>query len=382
MSKLPFRKFHLLKLLEEYDKSNHPIDRAVHLYFRAHKALGSKDRNYIAETAYLMMRWKGLLDFLTQESSWESRLNAIESQDLKQTSENPEIPLHIRASFPKELYEKIVSSHDANGHQLCLDSNEKAPTCIRVNRLKTTRDELLALWKEKYSVSPCLHSSDGIYFHEKINFSQLPEFSQGLFEVQDEGSQQLANLVLAKPGDHVLDYCAGAGGKSLAIAPNMKQKGQLWLHDIRPWALEEAKKRMKRAGVQNAQILLPNDPKQKKLKSKCDYVLVDAPCSGTGTLRRNPDMKWRFSAEMLEQLVGQQRAIFEKALSFVKPGGQIIYCTCSLLKEENQRQKEHFLATYPIKQAAEEWVSLPTSGGMDGFYGVVFEKLSFPWTFS
>ncbi|MEX1012942.1 MAG: RsmB/NOP family class I SAM-dependent RNA methyltransferase [Waddliaceae bacterium] len=374
MSKLPFQKFHLLKVLEEYESQNLPLDRTVHLYFRAHKALGSKDRAYIAETAYFMMRWKSLLDYCSQQSDWESRLAFVESFDLKQSLENSAIPMHIRASFPKELYERIVDSHPEIGHQLCLDSNEKAPTCIRVNSLKTSRDALLALWKEKYNLSPSLQSPLGIYIHEKMNFFQLPEFKQGLFEVQDEGSQLLADLVQAKPGDHILDYCAGSGGKTLAIAPKMKQKGQLWLHDIRPWALEEAKKRMKRAGVQNAQILLPDDNKQKKLKSKCDIVLVDAPCSGTGTLRRNPDMKWRFSIAMLEQLISLQRVIFEKALSFVKPGSQIVYGTCSLLKEENQSQKEHFLATYPIKQVGEEFITMPTPGGTDGFYGVVFEK--------
>ncbi len=123
----------------------------------------------------------------------------------------------------------------------------------------------------------------------------MPEFKQGLFEVQDEGSQLIANLMDPTPGDQVMDYCAGSGGKTLAFAPKMQHRGQIYLHDIRPWALDEARKRLKRAGIQNAQVVLPEDPKLNKLRGKMDWVLVDAPCTGSGTFRRNPDMKWKFS---------------------------------------------------------------------------------------
>lgn len=234
---------------------------------------------------------------------------------------------------------------------------------------------MLSLWKGKYEVSPCQLAPHGIVFHKKINFFNLPEFKEGLFEVQDEGSQLVADLCRVEPGEQVLDYCSGSGGKTLAFAYRMQQKGQIFLHDIRDHILAEAKKRLKRAGIQNAQIIEYESPKLKKLKKKMDWVLVDAPCSGTGTLRRNPDMKWKFSEEALRRLVGEQRMIFEKALSFLKPSGKIVYATCSILKEENEEQISHFLKTYPLELAADPFRSLPQKDSMDGFFGAVFKKL-------
>lgn len=201
----------------------------------------------------------------------------------------------------------------------------------------------------------------------------MPEFKKGLFEVQDEGSQLLAALVKAEPGQLVMDYCAGSGGKTLAFAPLMHNKGQIFLHDIRSYALIEARKRLKRAGIQNAQIVLAEDEKLKKLKKKMDWVLVDAPCSGTGTMRRNPDMKWAFTEDTIPRLVGQQRTIFEKALSYLHPQGKIIYATCSLLKEENEEQVTHFLKTYSLKLVAPFFQTKPSKGEMDGFFGAIFE---------
>jgi 16S rRNA C967 or C1407 C5-methylase (RsmB/RsmF family) len=171
-----------------------------------------------------------------------------------------------------------------------------------------------------------------------------------------------------------MDYCAGAGGKTLAFAPHMQNSGQVFLHDVRKHALLECRKRLKRAGIQNAQQIASDDTARlKKLKKKMDWVLVDAPCSGTGTLRRNPDMKWKFETQMLQRLIGQQRMIFEKALSFLKPGGRIVYGTCSILKEENQEQTDHILRTYPLEIEGEILKTVPRVGEMDGFYGVVFK---------
>jgi 16S rRNA C967 or C1407 C5-methylase (RsmB/RsmF family) len=223
-------------------------------------------------------------------------------------------------------------------------------------------------------VVPTSTSPLGITFQKKINFFELPEFKEGLFEVQDEGSQLLAFLVKAKPGQQVLDYCAGSGGKTLAFAPSMQNKGQIFLHDVRPKALLECRKRLRRAGIQNAQTVAHDSPKLSKLKKKMDWVLVDAPCTGTGTLRRNPDMKWKFSQEILSRLIGQQRMIFEKALSYMRPEGRIVYATCSILQEENQEQIEHFLKTYSLELEGETFQTFPALGGMDGFFGAILKK--------
>lgn len=373
--KIAFREFHLFALLEEWSKQQLPLDLFISNYFRAHKALGSKDRAFLAETIYAMVRWQALLDHLIGSPyTWQRRFQAYTSTDLEKLKEDSSIPAHIRLSCPESLYNLIVKSHGLQiANQIALDSNKPAPTTVRANILKTTRDALIQRWKDTFPVTPCKYSTTGITFAKKTNFFTLPEFKEGLFEVQDEGSQLLAALVKVQPNQLVLDYCAGSGGKTLAFAPQMQNKGQIYLHDIRPWALQEAKKRLKRAGIQNYQILLPDSPHSKKLKKKMDWVLADVPCSGTGTLRRNPDMKWRFTEEMVERLVGQQRTIFEKALSFLSLNGRIVYATCSLLNEENQEQIDHFLKTYPLELEGNIFQSLPSEGNMDGFFGAVFK---------
>jgi 16S rRNA C967 or C1407 C5-methylase (RsmB/RsmF family) len=364
-----------LALLEAYSKQTLPLDFFISQYFREHTSLGSKDRAFVAETVYALVRWQALLDYIAPSPSWKDRFQAYLEADLAQLQLREDIPLATRVSFPSHLFDLLVEQYgEAKTQEFCLVSNTPAPTTVRANALKISRDALLERWKDHYDVSPALVAPHGIIFHKKINFFQLPEFKEGLFEVQDEGSQLLAGLMHVQPGQQVLDYCGGSGGKTLAFAPALREKGQIYVHDIRPYALQEAKKRLKRAGIQNSQILLPTSPNLSKLKKKMDWVLVDAPCSGTGTLRRNPDMKWKYDADMIDRLVGQQRAIFEKALSFMRPDGHIVYATCSVLKEENERQVDHFIQTYNLQIEGETFQSFPTLGGMDGFFGVVLKR--------
>lgn len=375
---LSFQEHHLFQILKRYDLQHLPLDLFLSHYFKAHRALGSKDRKLISEAIYGMIRWQKLLDFLVgKQNSWESRYAIYKNFQPENYLLATQIPLHVRISFPQDLFELLTSQYGVEkATRLCQICNTPAPTTIRVNTLKITREELLNRWKSQYDVLPCEFSPQGILFKKRIPFFELEEFKKGFFEVQDEGSQLLANLVQPTPGDQILDFCAGSGGKTLAFAPYMHGKGQIYLHDIRETALEQAKRRLSRAGIQNAQLLYPEHKTLEKLKRKMDWVLVDAPCSGSGTLRRNPDMKWKFSVEMLEGLAGQQRTIFEKALSFVKPGGKIIYGTCSILNIENELQVDHFIKTYSLKMIGSPFVSLPTFGGMDGFFGAVFEKPS------
>lgn len=375
MAKIPFREHHLFQLLNSYDQQTLPLDLFISFYFRDNKSLGSKDRGFVAEAVYTLIRWKGLLDYFCDEAfrTWESRYEILQTIDFAKVQTDATIPQHIRLSFPEELYDLIIDSHgEEKGKEICFASNYPAPTTVRANALKTTREDLLERWKSVYDVIPCSQAPYGIIFRKKTHFFSLPEFAEGLFEVQDEGSQLLANLVQVLPGQAVMDYCAGSGGKTLAFAPFMQRTGQIFLHDIRPHALLEARKRLKRAGIQNAQVVNDNSENLKKLKKKMDWVLVDAPCTGTGTLRRNPDMKWKFDVAAYKRLISQQRVIFEKALSFLKPTGQIIYATCSLLQNENQKQVEHFLKTYSLELVHEPFQSMPSQGGMDGFYGATF----------
>jgi len=376
MNIIPFRDHHLFTLLNQYEQQRLPLDQYTNQYFRANPALGSKDRAAISEIAYALIRWKGLLDHLAEgTTSWEERYRIYRETDLSDCLKNPEIPLHTRVSFPENLFNLIVESYGEElAVQICLDCNGPAPTTVRANTLKTTRENLLNLWKDVYEVSPTTFSDVGISFHKRVNFFNLPEFLNGFFEVQDEGSQLLSKMVQAKKGDLVLDYCAGSGGKTLALAPAMEHTGQIYLHDVRVYSLYEARKRLKRAGIQNAQIILADSPHASKLKKKMNWVLVDVPCSGTGTLRRNPDMKWKFDLENFSSLMGQQRLIFEKALSFLHPKGRIVYGTCSILKQENQKQLDHFIKTYDLEVEGEIFSSLPKPEQMDGFFGVVLKR--------
>lgn len=370
-----FRIHHLFQFLNYYETQKLPFDFCLSQYFKNNSAIGSKDKAEIADNAYKLIRWKGLIDYkLPANPTWEQRIEKLFQPDFEEWQKDESIPIHVRASFPKDLYQLFIDSlGDEEAYRLAMISNSQAPTTIRVNTLKTSRETLWNKWKNLYQISLCKHSPWGIVFHQKIHFFSLPEFKEGLFEIQDEGSQLLADLVEAKPGQHVLDYCAGAGGKSLAFGTKMQNKGQMYLHDIRTKALLEAKVRMKRSGLQNVQFLQENAKQLMKLKKKMDWVLVDAPCSGTGTLRRNPDMKWRFEIEMIQRLVGQQRQIFEKALSYLNPSGKIVYGTCSILRQENEEQMEHFLKTYPLEIVNSPLLIRPENNGMDGFFGVVFQ---------
>ncbi len=374
--KIAFREHHLFSILSAFEEQTLPLDVFLRYYFRTHSAVGSKDRKMLCDAIYGMIRWLGLLDYLSGgPASWEKRWKCFSNFAPEKHIHDASIPAHIRVSFPKGLYTFLEESLGKEAaFAFCLSSNEPAPTTVRVNALKISRDALLQQWHRQYPVSACQKSPWGIRFHQKINFFALDEFKAGCFEIQDEASQLIADLAAVGPGSHFLDFCAGSGGKSLAIAPKMQGKGQLYLHDIRPFALQEAKKRLKRAGIQNFQLCEANSPQLKKLVGNMDWVLVDAPCSGTGTLRRNPDMKWKFDAEMIERLTKEQKAIFTEAYRFLKPKGHIIYATCSVLPQENALLTDQFLKEFPLRQVGPAFQSFPVKGEMDGFFGMVFQK--------
>ncbi|MCH9629268.1 MAG: Ribosomal RNA small subunit methyltransferase B [Chlamydiia bacterium] len=355
-----FRKHHLLQILAKYDETALPADLLLRNYFKINKAIGANDRRVISEKIYHLIRNRAILDYhLKKPLTWEKRLDL--NLDLSQVVKDKAIPPHIRANLPKALFEALTKSYgEDKALHIAQILNEQAPTTGRINPAKTTRDKVL---KRIEGSTPCPQSPYGFYLPGRVNLFALPEFKEGLFEIQDEASQLIADLVDAKPGDHVLDYCAGAGGKSLAFAHKLEGKGQIYIHDIRERVLLEAKKRFKRAGIQNAQTW--NDPKR-----LMDWVLVDAPCSGTGTLRRNPDLKWKFSNQMVEELVQKQREIFDEALKTTKQ--YIVYATCSILEEENEAQVAYFLEKHGLTLVHPPFKTLPISGGMDGFFGAIF----------
>lgn len=367
-----FRQKHLLYILQGFEIQSLPLDIQLKKYFKSNRSLGSKDRAFIADTLYHFVRWKRLIQYLSGENLVKN-IEFLSDFSFKQHINKPSIPPDIRCSFPKELFHYLVESYgERQAFDLALACNTKAPTTVRVNLLKIDRATCMRRLEHNHLVEMCHNSPLGIHFLEKVHFASVPEYRRGYFEVQDEGSQIVAQQVLAKPGEIVLDFCAGAGGKSLAIAPTMQQRGEIYLYDIRPTILVEARKRLLRAGVKNSYLLKGPLPPP-KLLSNCDWVVVDAPCSGTGTLRRNPAIKWQFTEENIRELQLKQRSIFELALKYVKLKGHIVYATCSLLKEENEEQADYFSRVYNLSIKS-VFKSLPSTGSMDGFYSITFLK--------
>lgn len=328
----------------------------------------------MGDLLYKAIRWKGLIDYLLEaDCGAEEWLDFARTLKPEEYAKDKKLPLHVRLSIPKEIFELLESQWGrSEAIRLCRVSNQNAPVTARVNTLKTTRPELLERLSHHLEVQETRFSPTGFSFSKRLPIQTLPEFSEGLLEMQDEGSQLLAMLVSAKPGDHVLDYCAGSGGKTLAFAPQLNGKGQIYLHDIRKAALERAKRRLRRAGIQNAQQLSEG----KKLFGKMDWVLTDVPCTGTGTYRRNPDLKWKFNKDSLNELITLQREIVTKALAYLRPGGTLVYATCSLLKEENEEQVAYFTSHLPLKLQGLPFRTHPLPGGMDGFFGAVLNKAS------
>lgn len=365
--RLPFCDHHISAILDDSAKSAKPLDLLLSEYFRSHKSIGAHDRRTIGETLYGMVRWKTLIDHCSRSEHSLDRLSCFRNISLDLCRQDSSIPEPARLGINDFLYHRFCTCFGLEKtRELCHILNSPAPTTIRVNLLKTTPEDLLKLWEGKFHCQRCAKAPAGIQFQKREPLFTLPEFKAGLFEVQDEGSQLVAALVEAKPGEHVLDYCSGSGGKTLAFAPSMQGKGQIYLYDNRPWILIEARKRLCRAGIQNAQFVLP--------KKQVDWILTDVPCSGTGTLRRNPDAKWKIDDAMVKRLVQEQREIVKKALEYLKPGGQLVYATCSLLPEENESQVAYFLKTHPLVLTKEPLSLLPVDGGGDGFFAAVLKK--------
>jgi 16S rRNA C967 or C1407 C5-methylase (RsmB/RsmF family) len=364
---------HALAFLKEWSGSSRPLDFSLSTYFKAHKSLGAHDRRTVGEIIYTLVRWKTLFDHMDPSVSFSKRIHLLSLRPLTEYRQDASIPEFARLGLSPFLFQKFVDIFGlGKTRELASILSSSAPIALRVNLLKTTRENLLSMLRPRFSAFPGQAPTAIILLKREPLFS-LPEFKQGLFEVQDEGSQNIANLVEAQSGQRVLDYCSGSGGKTLAIAPRMGGKGELYLHDIRAHSLKEASIRLRRAGIQNAQIVSPEHPTLKKLIRKMDWVLVDVPCSGTGTFRRNPDMKWKIDASMIERLVQEQRSIMQEAIQYVSPSGRLVYATCSILPDENESQVEFFLSAFGLKLEKEPLSFLPQMNGPDGFFGAVFK---------
>ncbi|RJF99169.1 RsmB/NOP family class I SAM-dependent RNA methyltransferase [Noviherbaspirillum saxi] len=404
------------EVLREVLRFTGPADVIISRYFREHPKLGSRERNAIAEGVYAVLRNKlayasfaesgygpamrrlallGLADaagvdnlgsLSAEETEWLQRIAQIDRASL---------PVTLRANLPQWLFDKLVARDgEAATLELADALNRPAPLDLRVNALKWKREDVIAeLAKAPIVCEPTPYAPLGIRVRKKPALQNLPLFKEGAIEVQDEGSQLLTHILGAKRGEMVVDFCAGAGGKTLGIGAAMRNTGRLYAFDVSEKRLSKLKPRLARSGLSNVHPVLiahENDAKVKRLASKIDRVLVDAPCSGLGTLRRNPDMKWRQTPESIVELNAKQVSILASAARLLKPGGRLVYATCSLLDEENEAVAQQFLATHegftlvPMKDVLlEQKIALemqdylklsPHLHHTDGFFAAVFER--------
>ena len=387
-----------------------PADTALRGFFRQHPEMGRRDRAAVAETVFDVLRNRRLYAHLAQsgDGPMSARLAAISRvrRGLPVRAASAEgvlpgwlarardidgaaLPFAIRYSLPDWLAVTISARPDAEALAAAL--LEPAPLDLRVNAARADRDAAIALLAEDgIEARPLALAPHALRVEGKPSLETSRAFTEGLVEVQDAGSQLLAQLVGAKRGQTVVDFCAGAGGKTLALAAAMRSTGQVFACDISAARLQRLRPRLQRAGATNVQPMAidsEHDRKLERLAARADAVLVDAPCSGTGTLRRNPDLKWRGDALALDRLVEQQASILAAAARLVKPGGVLVYATCSLLDEENEAQAEHFEAAHPefVREPVAEILPghgeangclrlFPHHDGVDAFFAVRWRR--------
>jgi len=389
-----------------------PADAELSAFFRDHKKLGPHDRAFVAEAVFGVLRRYRYLSVVVPAANprtlviaWLIKARGMSGAVLEQFAK-PELIDHIRnaktddlvlgiaADLPDWVIEKLqLSMNDTDILALGRALQLQAPLDVRVNTIKANREAVLAqLLAEGMAVEATPYSPWGIRFKDHPAINRHPLFVNGSLEVQDEGSQLLALLVGARRGEMVCDFCAGAGGKTLAIGAMMASSGRLYAFDVAEKRLVKMKPRLARSGLSNVMPQLlssENDTRVKRLAGKLDRVLVDAPCSGLGTVRRNPDLKFRQSPESVAELTQKQTAILRSAAKLLKPGGRLVYATCSLLTEENEAVVESLLAEgkftlLPVNEVlAQSKIDLdtgtmlkmsPSIHGTDGFFAAVLVK--------
>jgi 16S rRNA (cytosine967-C5)-methyltransferase len=422
-----------IDILTAIDAGDRPADDVAAGYFRRRRYIGAKDRAYIAGHVYAVIRHRAALDWwigkhrvdigprsrvlagLCLVESWRpealmaccdgdrfrpDRLGEAEQRMVRglatRTLRHPGMPRAVANDLPEwlEPYLDRVFGRELEREMAAL--NAAAPTDLRVNLLKTDREAArLALAAEGVKADPTPWSPLGLRLRERVPLGNLAAFKAGLVEVQDESSQIAALLSDARPGMRVVDFCAGAGGKALALAAGMGNRGKLVACEVSAHRLERAARRLRRAGVSNVErrgLTGERDKWVKRHAGSFDRVFVDVPCLGTGTWRRNPDAKWRSCSRDLTELVERQQQILRSAARLVRPGGRLIYATCSLLREEDEAQAESFLTTEPgfsLFPAARAWAETiggaaagsgdylrltPARHGTDGFFVAIFER--------
>lgn len=385
----------VVQVLESIFNDGRYADKAIEKMLKQNQRWGSRDRRFIAETAYDIVRWYRLLGYLSDAPNDFWRLMGAwfllnKNPDLPQWKEFGDLTSKVildkyeQAKQIRKINESIPDWLDDLGeaelgekwnkeiHSL----NDEAGVVLRVNTLKIQREDLQEeLEQENIPTEAIREFPDALILNQRQNIFSLPLFKDGLFEVQDAGSQMIAPFLNVEPGQRVIDACAGGGGKTLHLAALMQNKGRIIAMDTEEWKLDELKKRARRAGASNIieTRVIESSKAIKRLENSADRLLLDVPCSGLGVLKRNPDAKWKLSSEFIENVKAVQQKILQEYSGMLKPGGLIVYSTCSILPSENEKQVERFLTEKKDFQLLKEKMIYP-SKGFDGFYMALMKK--------
>jgi 16S rRNA (cytosine967-C5)-methyltransferase len=383
--------------LEQIFTEKKYADKVIEKILKSNPKWGARDRRFIAETIYDIVRWYRLFIELTdaQEDDYWRLLavwclwNKVEFPDweeLKGVNRKKILERYEILKSNRKVRESIPDWMDEMGEKELGDKwekelaalNEEANVVLRVNTLKISRNGLQKTLAEEENIITEAPEGfpDALLLEERQNIFTRPQFKDGLFEVQDGGSQLIASYLQAKPGMRVIDACAGAGGKTLHLAALMQNKGRIIALDTEEWKLEELKKRGRRAGVANVETRVIESSKTiKRLESSADRLLLDVPCSGLGVLKRNPDAKWKLTTEFIDRVKELQQHIITDYSTMLKSGGLMVYSTCSLFPSENEDQVTKFLENQKGKFELIEQKSIFPSEGFDGFYMALIKRI-------
>lgn len=386
-------------LQETFFEKNKYADKVIERLLKSHKKWGSEDRKTVSEIFYNIIRWKKRLEYYIGEGVKPSNVykliiayllwsktkykkfeefDGIKIADILKKLEKNTFPSKaIQHSIPEWLVNTLEKELGDRWEREIIALNEQAPTVLRANTLKTSVKGLIDELKEENVVSFRINNyPDAVQLEEKKNVFLTSAFKDGLFEVQDASSQKIGEMLDVQEGMRVVDACAGAGGKTLHIAALMKNKGQIIALDIYEWKLIELKRRAKRAGAHNIETRVISDNKViKRLNEKADRLLIDAPCSGLGVLKRNPDSKWKIDQDFINRIKKEQQQILQDYSKILKKGGKMIYATCSILPSENNEQVKIFLKNNSNYKLLKEEKIMP-SEGYDGFYMALIERFN------
>ncbi len=393
--------FAVIDTLHLIFNENKYADKEISNTLKRDKRWGARDRGFIAETTYDIVRWKRLYGEIAEVNPPYSRpnlfrlftvwatLKGIEIPDWKQFEDTP--TRRIKGRFDElskitKYAESIPDWLDELGRkelgklweEEIKALNEQAKVILRTNTLKTSPKKLQSILDDEFIPTKFIKGyPEALELYERADVFKTDAFKAGLFEVQDASSQKVAHALKLKPGMRVVDTCAGAGGKSLHMAALMENKGQIIAMDIFSNKLKELKRRARRAGAHNLETRLIDSTKViKKLHNTADRILIDAPCTGLGVLKRNPDAKWKLTPEFVEEIKGKQQELLQDYSKMLKPGGLLVYATCSILPSENQMQVQNFLNSEAgsVFQLEKDEKILAHKSGFDGFYLAVLQK--------